>query len=728
MINDIIFNTRLGDKMNNYLQGLNKEQYKAVTTSSQYARVIAGAGSGKTRVLITRIAYLINDLGIDPKSILAITFTNKAANEMKQRIEKMLGSDGLGAHISTIHSFCVSVLRVEISKEGYPSNFTILDSDDQKSVIKEGMKLLEFDSKEVNVNQVLDYIGGNKGAGISPEVAKEKAYSIVFERYAKLYEYYQNRLHELYALDFDDLLLWTNMIFKKYPKTREKWQKKFGYILVDEFQDIDNVQYELLQLLSNPNTYIYVVGDPDQTIYSWRGANVNIIMDFEKEFKPNETIILNQNYRSTKTILNAANSLIANNKHRVKKDLFTDNQDGSTIEFYSAVNEEAESRRVVEKIMMLTRSDYQYKDCAVLYRSNYLSRAVEKLLMDYKIPYIIYGGIRFYERAEIKDMLSYLRMITNNDDLSFKRVINSPKRGIGNKTMDDLFAHSRLNGVCLYDGVDSFECSKKAKNTLTDFKKMVEDWKTRSQFMTLEEIFQMVFEESSYRVTLETSIDPKDEERLENVKELLNDIIAYNLRYPEATLNDYLSEIALYTDKQSTNEGNCVSLMTVHAAKGLEFKNVFVVGLSEGIFPSEKATREGGLHALEEERRLAYVAYTRAQDNLYLSDNRGYSYTVQMEKETSRFVDEIDEQYIERFGIGAPIKQAAVTSNTGAFSLGSASKKTTKYRVNDIVVHEAFGEGKIIAIDGQFGLIAFPYPTMTKKVALSFPKMHKKEN
>ncbi len=522
--------------MNDYLKGLNPQQYKAVTTTSQHTRVIAGAGSGKTRVLATRIVYIINDWGIDPEKILAITFTNKAANEMKTRIEGMLGGNSLGAHISTIHSFCVSFLRVEIRREGYPNNFTILDQDDQKSILKEAYKELNIDSKTIGYNNMLDYIGNCKGAGYDVEGALTKAYTDIEVKKAKVYEYYLNRCHELYALDFDDLLLWTNKILKKYPSVKEKWQDKYQFILVDEFQDIDDVQNELLTLLANPNTYIYVVGDPDQTIYSWRGANINIIMDFEKRFAKTETILLDQNYRSTKNILNGANSLIDCNKYRVKKDLFTDNDEGSKITHFTAGSEDGESGYIVSKINELIKK-YQFKDIAILYRSNYLSRNIEKNLIDFKIPYMIYGGIRFYERAEIKDMLSYLRIISVKDDLAFKRVVNVPKRGIGNKTVENLFDLARSKKISLIDAVYQYEGN--GKNKLVNFANSVNDWSTRSVNMSIEKTFQMLLEESGYREDLENGDDPKKEERLENIKELLNDIIQFELCYPEATLEEY---------------------------------------------------------------------------------------------------------------------------------------------------------------------------------------------
>ncbi|MDO4378792.1 MAG: UvrD-helicase domain-containing protein [Erysipelotrichia bacterium] len=711
--------------MDEYLESLNKQQLQAVTTKSQYVRVIAGAGSGKTKVLTSRIIYLINNWGISPDNILAITFTNKAAGEMKKRIQQQLSIENYGVHVSTIHSFCVMVLRQEIKREGYPNNFTILDGDDQKSIVKEAFASLNVDIKNFNVNSVLDYISNYKAAGLGEQDALDKAYDTRYEILAKVYGYYLRRCHELYALDFDDLLLWTNKIFKKYSQIRKKWQDKYRFILVDEFQDIDNIQYELIELLTDENTYLYVVGDPDQTIYSWRGANINIIMEFEKHFKNTETIILNQNYRSTQNILNGANSLINYNKHRVKKELITENIQGNKIVHCSGATEDNEAMFVANRIFALIKKGYKYSDIAVLYRSNYLSRSIEKQLMIYNIPYIIYGGIRFYDRAEIKDMLSYLRMLTAKDDLSFKRTVNSPKRGIGKKSVDDLFSYARSKGISCFEAIDDFSGSSKSK--LIKYKDLINDWVNRMEGKSLSEIFEMVYSESGLRVYLETSEDPADIDRQENIKELMNDIINYQNEHPTAGLDDYLADIALYSDIQNNDEGDHITLMTVHAAKGLEFKNVFVIGMSEGVFPSKKAVEENGIRGVEEERRLAYVAYTRAKENLFITDNRSYSYVLGNDKQTSRFVKEIDEQYVEEYGISEQASKHAA-STIGFADTNNRKNTNTKYRIGEVMYHEVFGKGILLSIDNGYGEIAFDYPYMKKKVSLSFPKLHKWED
>ncbi len=715
--------------MSDYLLGLNKQQYQAVTTKSQYVRVVAGAGSGKTRVLTTRVVYLVENWGVSAENILAITFTNKAASEMKKRLEAQLGADKSKAQVSTIHSFCVRVLRQEIRREGYPSNFTILDGDDQKSIIKEAIKVLDYtDDKDLKIPTILSHISNDKCAGLSPkDVLESKANNYYYDKIAHIYEYYDNRCHELYALDFDDLLLWTNKILKKYPNVRKKWQDKYQFILVDEFQDIDNVQYELITLLANPNTYIYVVGDPDQTIYSWRGANINIIMQFEKEFKGTETIILNKNYRSTQNILNGANSLISYNKHRVKKDLVTENEEGSKILHCCAANDELESLFVAEKIASLVKKGYKYQDIAILYRSNYLSRSVEKELIAFGMPYIIYGAVRFYDRAEIKDMLSYLRMMTVKDDLSLKRIINTPKRGIGQKSVDDLFVVARNNRISCFDAIDIYEGSAKTK--MLKFKAQILDWIERSKTQAISKTFEMLFSESGLRNQLENSNDPADEDRQENVKELLNDITQYEQELPEATLDDYLANVALYSDIQNNTDEDHITLMTVHSAKGLEFKNVFVIGMSEGIFPAMKSLDQDGIYGLEEERRLAYVAYTRAKENLFITDNRAFSYSTASDKQTSRFVKEIDSEYINEYGSSfqrKPINADYVSPIS--LSNEAVSSKKSKYKVGDMVYHDILGKGVITKITDGYGEIAFSYPAGVKKISLTFPKLHKWED
>ena len=705
---------------------LNDKQKEAVIDDSKHLRIIAGAGSGKTRVLTMRIAYLIEQKHINPKNVLAITFTNKAANEMKNRISEMLGEAGDGAFISTIHSLCVRILKEEIGVFGYPKNFTIVDADDQKTILKEAYKEFNIDKKDLSYGSALDYIANCKYEELSYEKAMDQAYGekkLVDK--ANVYKYYDERLKSLYALDFDDLILFTVRLFKLHKDILKKWSSKFIYIHVDEFQDIDKTQYELIKLLSSTHDNVYVVGDPDQTIYTWRGADVNIIVNFDKDFKNTKTIILNQNYRSTNNILEGANSLIKYNKSRVPKDLFSENGDGDKIVHKTLPDETSEAYYVVSCIQSLLKQGYEYNDIAILYRSNYLSREVEKVFIENRIPYVIYGGIRFYERMEVKDILSYLRLIVTGDDLAFQRVINQPKRGIGQKSIDTIFSLAKDNNISMYEVVKQGLFAKN-QSVLESFVDMVERWKSSLDGKPLEEVLTDVFEQSGYRSMLEKE---NETERIENVKSLIDDIKDYQETYPGSTLADYLSMISLYTDKANTDGSTSVSLMTIHASKGLEFKVVFVVGLSEGIFPSERTMLEQ--KGVEEERRLAYVAYTRAKEKLTLTDTSSFSYVVNSAKTTSRFVNEVDEKYIEH--LDKPVvKQQSVFDVPFTTKISSiepkkeAPRRPSRYRKSDVVIHKIFGEGVVVKCDGDFVTVAFSYPHGTKTIKADHPSIRKK--
>lgn len=705
---------------------LNDKQKEAVIDESKHLRIIAGAGSGKTRVLTMRIAYLIEQKHINPKNVLAITFTNKAANEMKNRISEMLGEAGDGAFISTIHSLCVRILKEEIGVFGYPKNFTIVDGDDQKTILKEAYKEFNIDKKDLSYGSALDYIANCKYEELSYEKAMDQAYGekkLVDK--ANVYKYYDERLKSLYALDFDDLILFTVRLFKLHKDILKKWSSKFIYIHVDEFQDIDKTQYELIKLLSSTHDNVYVVGDPDQTIYTWRGADVNIIVNFDKDFKNTKTIILNQNYRSTNNILEGANSLIKYNKSRVPKDLFSENGDGDKIVHKTLPDETSEAYYIVSCIQSLLKQGYEYNDIAILYRSNYLSREVEKVFIENRIPYVIYGGIRFYERMEVKDILSYLRLIVTGDDLAFQRVINQPKRGIGQKSIDTIFSLAKENNISMYEVVKQGLFAKN-QSVLESFVDMVERWKSSLDGKPLEEVLTDVFEQSGYRSMLEKE---NETERIENVKSLIDDIKDYQETYPGSTLADYLSMISLYTDKANTDGSASVSLMTIHASKGLEFKVVFVVGLSEGIFPSERTMLEQ--KGVEEERRLAYVAYTRAKEKLTLTDTSSFSYVVNSAKTTSRFVNEIDEKYIEHLDKSV-VKQQSVFDVPFTTKISSiepkreASRRPSRYRKSDVVIHKIFGEGVVVKCDGDFVTVAFSYPHGTKTIKADHPSIRKK--
>lgn len=725
---------------------LNDSQKQAVLADDKYLRIVAGAGSGKTRVLTMRIVHLIEDLGTSPRQILAITFTNKAANEMKDRIKKMLSAEtSAQPWISTIHSLCVRILREDIMCMGWPRNFTVLDAEDQKTILREAYKEVGADATTFPFPSLLDYISNNKSAEIDVQRAYTLAGSFTGDKTkAKIYEYYVNRQNQLYALDFDDLILWTVRMFRTFSEVLSKWQRRFHYIHVDEFQDIDKIQYKLISQLAGTDNSLYVVGDPDQTIYTWRGADVNIIMNFEKDFKPTRTITLNENYRSTSAILNGANSVIKNNNHRIEKELFTNRKSDDKITHYASVGDAYEAAWIAAKIAELHKAGKPYHDMAILYRSNYLSRSLEKGLLDERIPYVIYGGVRFYERQEVKDALSYLRMAASADDLAFQRIINRPRRGVGNKTMDLIAEKAAADQKTMYETVRDEELfTGKMKDTIDSFVLMVERWKRKVQDPNIQlfDLFKTIIEESGLKKMLE---DDKEIDRIENLKELIDDARGFSEDYPESTLDEYLQLVTLYGDRDETMSSDFVQLMTVHAAKGLEFDTVFVSDMNDGIFPNDRAMNDGK-KGVEEERRLAYVAFTRARNKLYLCEAGGYSFILQRARTRSRFIDEIEEQYIEHSGA---VFEDSGPRTRGIFhdydenrkdieSQGSVSlldrlkkdaPKAAELKKGEQVVHSKFGEGIVISCEKGIAVIAFPYPFGVKKIAAGHPTLKKKMN
>ena len=733
------------------ISDLNANQREAVLDDSKYLRIVAGAGSGKTRVLTMRIVHLIEEENVYPNKILAITFTNKAANEMKERIRQMLQNEVTQPWISTIHSLCVRILREDITCMGWPKNFTVLDADDQKTILKEAYKQLEIDANTYPFGSMLDYISNNKGAEISVDRAFELAGDFSGDKTkAEVYKYYVKRQNDMYALDFDDLILWVVRMFKTYSEVLTKWQNRFSYIHVDEFQDIDKIQYKLIKQLTGPFNHLYVVGDPDQTIYSWRGADVNIIMNFEKDFKGVKTIMLNENYRSTSCILNGANSVIRNNKNRLDKELFTSRTSNEKITHFASASDEYEAAYVANKISELHREGKAYKDIAVLYRSNYLSRSIEKALLDQRIPYIIYGGLRFYDRQEVKDALCYLRLVVIGDDLALQRVINKPKRGIGNKTMELIADTARNENKTMLEVLETENIfSGKAKVTLNDFVNKVNRWKKMAESKKIETfaLFETILDESGYKAMLE---EDHETDRLENLKELIDDIKEFTENYPDSSLDEYLQQVSLYGDREETMSGDYIQLMTVHAAKGLEFDTVFVTDMNDGIFPNERAMNEGS-RGVEEERRLAYVAFTRAKNKLYLTEAGGFSFILQRARQTSRFIKEIDDEYIENTGVGNEEHDAFRNRQTlygqrreNTFyereekrELYSFSEKgevesikrevsSSGYKTGDHLTHVKFGEGVVISCKGGIVEIAFPYPYGVKKIAAGHPSLKKK--
>ncbi|MDY6034521.1 MAG: 3'-5' exonuclease, partial [Bulleidia sp.] len=665
----------------------------------------------------------------------AITFTNKAAKEMQERIRKMLKNQTSAPWVSTIHSLCVRILREDIVAMGYPRNFTIMDAEDQKTVLKEAYKEQGVDATSYSYASMLNYISNNKTADITPERALVLAGDFHADKVkAQVYSFYDRRQRELYALDFDDLILWTVRMFAKFPEILSKWQKHFSYILVDEFQDIDKKQYQLITQLTGPYNDLLVVGDPDQTIYTWRGADVNIIMNFAKDYPDAKTVILNENYRSVDSILNGANAVIKNNKHRVDKELFTNRHSDEKITHYSAASDEYQAAWIAGKIAELHRKGKSYSDIAILYRSNYLSRSIEKALLDERIPYIIYGGVRFYERQEVKDALSYLRMVTSGDDLALQRIINRPKRGVGNKTIDTIVSASRDRNISMYEALkDSSLFSGKMAAAMERFVAMVESWRKQAKSGEIEifKLFEKIIDESGYRAMLE---EAKEQDRIENLKELIDDVKEFSENNPESSLDEYLQLVSLYGDREETLSSEFIQLMTVHAAKGLEFDTVFISDMNEGIFPNERAVNESH-RGVEEERRLAYVAFTRARNKLYLTEAGGFSMILQRIRTTSRFVEEIEEENIEHLGSSMQREntfQHGFTSTpkfedeTPRLNRTMPKAKPSGLKKGDIVVHAKFGEGIVVSIKNEIAEIAFPYPYGVKKVAAGHPSIKKK--
>ena len=715
-----------------FLVGLNENQEQAVITNARYVRVIAGAGSGKTRVLITRIVHLMQEVGVFSGQILAITFTNKAANEMKERVISMLGPSASAIHISTIHSLCVRILREDIHALNYPKNFTVIDAEDQKAILKEAYKELGVERQKVSYASMLNYIANNKSAFVSVERAYELAGDFFGEKdKARVYEYYDKRLKGMYALDFDDLLLFTVKMFDLYEEILLKWQKRFRYIHVDEFQDIDHIQYKLIKQLAGASNEVYVVGDPDQTIYTWRGADVDIIMNFEKDYPECETVILNENYRSQAKILEGANSLIKYNKNRVEKDLYTKQGAGDSIVHFSGNSEEYEAMWVANKILDLKQMGEDYKQIAILYRSNYLSRSTEKGLLDARVPYVIYGGVRFYDRLEVKDALSYLRMLASADDLAFTRVINQPKRGIGNKTLDTIRSEAMAGNCSMYEVVKKTKLfSGKVQAVLDEFVSMIESIAVEKEKHSIDKLLELLLDRSGYRKMWE---DANETDRLENIKELINDMHQFMETYPEGSLDEYLQLVSLYGDHEEYKTGSHVQLMTIHAAKGLEFDNVFVVGMSDGIFPSDRSLQEGR-KGLEEERRLAYVAYTRARKRLFLSETSGFSYVLNKIRTRSRFIDEIDSEHIEHMGANfeyTTMKEFKVNDalfgKAESFEEKIERVKHRKIKNGMTIQHTTYGEGVILSIQDGIAEIAFSFPHGVKKIMADHPSIQLSE-
>ena len=695
----------IGDFMSIF-DGLNKEQKQAVQTNAKHVRVIAGAGSGKTRVLTTRIAHLVEEKGYNPKKICAITFTNKAANEMKDRIESMLAPD-VGIFVSTIHALCVRIIREEYEALSLVRNFTILDQTDQQTILKEAYNEYGLQRKELSYRDVLNYISNNKMAQVSIKQAYKMAGSNYYEtQKAKVYDYYVNRLKDIFALDFDDLLLKVDVLFSTNEKVRTKWQHRFNVILVDEFQDVDNIQYRIVDNLVGHENELYVVGDPDQTIYTWRGANVDNILHFDKTYPKAETITLHENYRSTQNILYGANRLIQFNPDRLEKDLHSNKGAGEPVIYAQRDDETDEAHFVVSQIKKLHEEGVSYLDMAILYRSNYLSRSFEKILTNLHIPYVIFGGLRFYDRQEIKDVMSYLRMVSHGDDLALRRSIAAPRRGVGEKTLETVFEQSKKENTTMYEVMKNMKEENKGSKRVHEYVALIESFKDYYETnRSIEDLMVKVFAESGLR----KEFDKKEEiERIENVKSLMGEAIEFEKYNEDASLEDYVQMVSLYGDKQEVLEGDYIRLMTVHAAKGLEFDTVFLVGMNDRVFPNQNSMKEGR-EGLAEERRLAYVAITRAMHRLIITSNAGFNYVMGVPNRASRFIQEMG--YDERVETAQDkkIKEPRIKPRANA-----------RYKPADVVVHDDFGEGIVLSVDGASVKIAFNYPFGTRTILKQF--------
>ncbi|MFV0394273.1 MAG: ATP-dependent helicase [Coprobacillaceae bacterium] len=700
---------------------LNKNQLEAATYLDSHLRIIAGAGSGKTRVITYRIAHLIENIGVDPRRILAITFTNKAANEMKERVGELLGIYASGSLICTIHSLCVRMLRQNIQVLGYPSNFIIMDEEDQKALVKKIYKDLEMDAKVFSIRSMLSTISSYKIAQVSPERAVELAGQFQGElKKAKAYQAYVEYQEKKFMLDFDDLLLKAVFILENYEYILEKWQRKFQYIHVDEFQDVGDIEYRMVNLLSKTAT-VCVVGDPDQTIYSFRGANVNYILDFDKDFVPSKTIILDQNYRSSGNILNISNALIRKNRNRLEKDLFTEASIGADVVHYTGKSEQEEAEYICNQIEKVIHEvdGVNYRDFAILYRANYLSRTIEQTLIGHQIDYRIFGGLKFFNRKEVKDALSYLRLIVTNDDLAFERIINVPARGIGAKTLENIQLVALHYQVSLYEALtlhsDEIRLSAKAKREVRVMVEAIEHAKQSS--LSMHEIFEALMENTGYMDMLKNDLE---DNRIDNLRELQRSIYEHQNQNPDtATIENYLQDIALYTDNDAIDNGQYVSLMSIHMAKGLEFDYVFVLGLSEGVFPSIRSVSESGDEGLEEERRLAYVAFTRAKKQLFLTDSEGFNFVTNSQKMSSRFIDEVGKDGIQHTGTRPRFKTTDYIPVGPTREELIGDNQISDWQVGDLVMHETFGKGVIVKVDSLVLEIAFPAPHGIKSLMAS---------
>ena len=737
--------------MNNMLDKLNERQKEAVLATEGPVLVLAGAGSGKTTVLVNRIAYMISEKHIRPWNILAITFTNKAAREMKDRIERLLGDTAKDMWIGTFHSVCVRILRSCIDLLGYSRDFVIYDTADTKTVMKECLRELDIDEKSFPVRNVLSIISNAKN-DLMDAATFENVYKSDYRMsiIAKIYYRYQTKLRKNNAVDFDDIILNTVKILSENPDVLSKYQDKFQYILVDEYQDTNNSQYLLINLLAQANRNLCVVGDDDQSIYKFRGANIGNILNFEDDYSDVQKITLDQNYRSTQNILDAANSVISNNKGRMGKSLWTSNGDGNKVFVYTGTNEYDEARYIARQIKKHFDEQGSFSDCAILYRTNAQSRVIEEMLMRESVPYKVLSGLRFYDRKEIKDIIAYLRVVYNpNDDVSLARIINEPKRKIGNATLEKARNIAREKETSLYDVIshaDDYPEFKTAIKKLLGFSEIIKSLIKLKDTVTIEELTGRILNDTGYMPALVMEDTTESKTRIENLGEFISVITEFEKNEETGnTLGEFLENISLVSDIDGYDENeDSAVLMTIHSAKGLEFPIVFLSGLEEGLFPGMRSMESDD--DIEEERRLCYVAITRAKEQLYIT--KTISRTIHgktMPTTASRFFKEIPVEYLEDkttlqpkvakvmqdLGVrnaAAPKKEVYMTKGFGSSVKSSGSTDYSKFKAGDTVEHRTFGRGEILKatpcgndciLEIQFESIGF------KRLMAAFAKVKK---
>lgn len=690
--------------MEEYLEGLNEAQQEAVTATEGVIRVIAGAGSGKTRALSSRFAFLVNEIGILPGNILCVTFTNKSANEMRQRIHRLTGDQDTG-YINTFHGFCVSVLQEDSHAVQYPKSFLVLDNSDIDAMLKmiyeeRGLTLREMTfAKARDMIEILklkerpDYYLDM--ITMSLEVLEQKYRSAVTPKDIIFYGYlYQEK--KCFGLDYNDLITFTLYIFDQNPDIRRKWQERLEYIMIDEFQDIDGLQYRLMKVLCGHHRNLFVVGDPDQTIYTWRGANVRYLLDFDRDFPEVKTIMMMDNYRSSPEILAAANSLIEKNGSRMAKELIPHCPGGSRVECHLGKNAAGEARWIAGRIQKLHEEGTDYRDITILYRAHYVTRTVEEALLAEKIPYTIYSGVQFFGRAEIKDALSYLRMIAYQDDLSFLRIANVPRRNLGERRMRFLREYADSRGCTLYQALTATVEDPIFQGTRArQFLSLVETYRQRVEERQISELLSALLNDSGYEEMLRTE---GSQERLDNLAELKQSVYEYETTCgEESMLEHYLSHVALFSNSDAAGTGDKVKLMTVHASKGLEFPHVFLCGMNEGIFPSRKVRT---LEGMEEERRLAFVAMTRAERGLYLSEAAG-SNLDGSPRYPSRFLLDVDQKLLD---YTEPVPEGLIGEVRTYLKLSAremAMEEASLYEPGQRVRHRIFGEGTVLEADRE---------------------------